>query len=350
MRRVLRILGGIILVLLLLVGVVAVVGYFAYFASPAEAAPQGYSFDLAEARRLADSMPGEKPAEIRVETVAAFAWPQLLTMAGGDFATVRMGCFSYQLVTPTGHYIIDTAMDSEIAAAMPRTDFFQNAYERMQGAISNADLVAVTHEHPDHLGGITRNPDVAALHAALRLTSEQIANPERHDNPRFESGALDGYEPLQYDGMTAIAPGVVLIEAPGHTHGSQMVFVELADGREVLFLGDVAWMWANVAESTTRPRFVSEFALPGGEEAASVQAQLEFLHQLSESEPDIVQIPGHDMNLIRDLLQSGLMRPRFIAAGAESASQSSDSAVIEAEPTDATEEEQEEPATDSTEV
>lgn len=324
MRRFLKVVAVLVLVVVLLLGAALAGLYFGYFAYPGDPSPGGYSFDLDEVRRLADSMPGDKPTEIRAETVAAFEWPQLLTMAGGSLRTVRMGCFAYQLVTPSGHYIIDTAMDSEMASTMPNTHFYQIAYERMQAAISNADLIAITHEHLDHLGGITRNPDVKSLHAALRLTHEQISDPERHDNPRFPEGALDGYEPLQYDVMTAIAPGVVLIEAPGHTHGSQMVFVEMADGREVLFLGDVAWIWSNVAEGTPRPRFVSELVLPGGEDRPLVLSELRFLRRLAESEPGIVQVPGHDMNVMRELLKTGVMKPMFTEKGA--------APVVEAEP------------------
>ena len=32
----------------------------------------------------------------------------------------------------------------------------------------------------------------------------------------------------------------------GYTPGSQMVYVKRADGREILFLGDVAWQMSNI--------------------------------------------------------------------------------------------------------
>lgn len=319
MKRLVKLFFKSLLVLALVIAAAAGLIYVTLFASPGEPSPDGYSFDIDEVRRLADAMPSERPIEIRVETVASFQWPQLFTMAGGSLSTVRMGCFAYQLVTLDGHYIIDTAMDSEIAATLPNTTFFENAYDRMQAAIGTADVIAVTHEHPDHLGGITKHPDVKALHGALRLTHDQIADPERHDSPRFPEGALDGYEPLQYDTMTAIAPGVVLIESAGHTHGSQMVFIALADGTEVLLLGDVAWMLANVTEASPRPEFVSRFVLPGGEDRARVLSQLQFLRQLSDTEPGMILIPGHDMNVMRELLASGVLKPMFQVTGSGTA-------------------------------
>ena len=333
MKRPLRTIFRVIGTLVVLFGAFVLIVYNALFAGPGEPAPGGYSFDIEEVRRLADSMPGDKPRAIAVETVGSFEWPELLTMAGGSLRTVWMGCFAFQLITPSGHYIIDTGMDREIAGAMPRTDFYEIAYDRMQAVIRTADLIAITHEHPDHIGGITKNPDVKSLHHALRLTHEQISDPDRHANPPFPAGALDGYEPLQYEGMTAIAPGVVLIAAAGHTHGSQMVYVQLADGREVLFLGDVAWMWKNVTNTTPRPKFVSDFALPGGEDRPLVYSQLKFLRELTQNEPNIVQIPGHDMNVIRRLMQPpSLLAPMFVAAGervAETDAQADEPAIVE---------------------
>jgi glyoxylase-like metal-dependent hydrolase (beta-lactamase superfamily II) len=48
--------------------------------------------------------------------------------------------------------------------------------------------------------------------------------------------------------MLAIAPGVVLKKAQGHTPGSQMVFVALASGSELLFVGDVVWNFDAVTQ------------------------------------------------------------------------------------------------------
>ena len=65
--------------------------------------------------------------------------------------------------------------------------------------------------------------------------------------------------PLEYDHYYAAAPGIVLVKAPGHTPGSQLVFVKLASGKELLFIGDVAWHMDQIRQLWYRPRLVTDF-------------------------------------------------------------------------------------------
>ena len=146
------------------------------------------------------------------------------------------------------HTIIDTAMDPQQSTTMPGTTFHQDAYDRMSQALTTATAIAITHEHIDHLGGLTQQPNIQALLPALKLTKEQLEDPTRHDSPTFPPGALENYQPLDYQTATAIAPGVVLIKAPGHTIGSQIVYIKMANGQERLLLGDVAWVIKNVTQ------------------------------------------------------------------------------------------------------
>ena len=88
--------------------------------------------------------------------------------------------------------------------------------------MSTATQIVITHEHMDHIGGLTTHADLARVLPKAKLTREQLSEPERSLPARFPERALDGYQPLVYEQYHAIAPGVVLIKAPGHTPGSQM--------------------------------------------------------------------------------------------------------------------------------
>jgi glyoxylase-like metal-dependent hydrolase (beta-lactamase superfamily II) len=94
----------------------------------------------------------------------------------------------------------------------------------------------------------------------------------------------------------------VLIKAPGHTPGSQIVFVQTANGNEYLFLGDVAWHWRNVELVRERPRFVAMIAQMDRD---ALFWQLQELKRLSSAEPNIRLIPGHDGPPVAALIKEG---------------------------------------------
>jgi len=175
----------------------------------------------------------------------------------------------------------------------------------MQAAMMQASLILITHEHLDHIGGLAVHPDLQALLARTKLTREQIAEPERIRLGRV----LADYVPLEYEKYRAIAPGVVLIKAPGHTPGSQMVYVRCADGAEFLFIGDVAWQSRNIEMQRERARLVTWLWLE--EDRDAVLAELVALKRLSDAQPAVHIIPGHDGARVGALLRAGALRKPF---------------------------------------
>lgn len=266
-----------------------------------------YNIDMTEVRRLAASNPGADPEAVHVEEVAAFRFPAAAIMAGSGWSSRTMPVFSYQVIYPDRTIVIDTAMDERLSNSMGVDSFDKAAYQRMTKGIASASLLVLTHEHPDHIGGLTVQPDLARVLKITRLTREQVNHPEKMDPAAFPPGALSGYQPLDYGPYFALAPGVVLIKSPGHTPGSQMVFVRKADGTEILFLGDVAWQFENVEQVRERPRLGTLFLLK--EDRDAVLLELQELNRISKAEPHLHMVPGHDGRVVQNLVdQSVLVR------------------------------------------
>ena len=293
-----------------LIGLAVIVGFAgaAYYWELGESpAPQGrFDLDLSEVRRLAESMPGARPVDIRVERVADFRAPAAAIVAGDGWRQETLQALSYQLVYPDHTVILDTAMDQAQAKAMGAVSkIYQDAYDRMIQAMSKAQLILITHEHPDHIGGLAAHPELLRL---ARLTREQVDNPAHMLPARFPENAFQGYPALIYDRYFAAAPGVVLIKSPGHSPGSQMIFVTRQGGVELLFLGDVAWSMRNVTLLRERPRYVANML---DENRAAVMRQLATLHALTQTDPKLNLIPGHDGGPVAALLQRGLFHEKF---------------------------------------
>lgn len=285
------------------VALVLIASYWWLFVQTAEARGD-WALNLAEVRQQADAIPGEKPRMIRVERVGQFRFPRAVVQAGDGWGLQPMQIFSYQIVFPDRTAIIDTALTE----ALPGGSLDREALDRLGKALAKASLIVVTHEHVDHLGGLAAQPNLRELLRVARLNPEQVSHPELLDPARFPPGSLDGYRPLAYTRSVAVAPGVVLIRAPGHTPGSQLVYVQQADGVEFLFLGDVAWDHRNVDSVRGRPRAA---ALAIKEDRGPVMRQLEQLHELARSEPRLHQVPGHDPGPVDALVAQHLIQEKF---------------------------------------
>jgi glyoxylase-like metal-dependent hydrolase (beta-lactamase superfamily II) len=274
---------------------------------PADA---GFPLDMAEVRKLAGSLPGARPSAIRYEHVYDSRFAKGMVVTGDGWSGTDLSIYSYQVVYPDKAAIIDTTMSRDVPLpGFAVQNYDTAAWERMLAAMDKASLVVVTHEHMDHIGGVAAHPKLKELLPKVRLTEEQLAHPDRMWPVKFPEGVLDGYQPLSYERYHAIAPGMVLIKAPGHTPGSQMVYVKLADGREILFLGDVVWKMRNIETQRERPRWVT--ALLVREDRHAVFGQIKTLGELMQREPSLKIVPGHDKPVVEALAAEGYLQPGF---------------------------------------
>jgi glyoxylase-like metal-dependent hydrolase (beta-lactamase superfamily II) len=288
------------------------VAYWWYFLE--SSVPDGkFALDLAKLRSLANSVQAEKPVAVRVEHVGSGVFPLAIAVAGGSWTSNDVPFQSFQIVYPGGRsVIIDTGMDKATATKDGAPKFYdEEAYARVVAAMERAERIVVTHEHFDHMAGLTNAPNVKALMNAAVLTAEQVASTAPAGIvAKVPPDALQGYKPLSYERHHVLSPGVVLIKAPGHTPGSQMIFVQLQNGVEYLFLGDVAWTMANVDLVRERPRAVTQFFLQ--EDRNLVALQLRAIKEAKDANPDLKIVPGHDQGVLNQALAEGWLTAGFL--------------------------------------
>jgi glyoxylase-like metal-dependent hydrolase (beta-lactamase superfamily II) len=268
-----------------------------------------FELDIERVRALASEVPGEKPASIELEEVAEFTFPATGVVAGDGWKGTQLPVYSYRLIYPDSSIIVDTGMTQDMATGSELTKFDAAALARVQAAMSNAAQIVVTHEHMDHIGGLTTHTDLANVLPTAKLTREQLSQPERSLPAKFPDHALDGYQPLVYDHYHALAPGVVLIKAAGHSPGSQIVYVQTASGAELLLIGDVAWHYRNIELQRERARLMTMLFLK--EDRKAVFGQLAALKRVHEQQPAVHIVPGHDGPVIEGLVASGILKRGF---------------------------------------
>ena len=304
MPRFLKILLGILVVLLAAGG-----GAFLWLTAREEVpAETDYVISLEELRSLAGSLPGAKPKEIRSALVAETFLPRAALFAGESFEPHPMVHQVFQVLYPEGggYLLIDAAFpEAKLAQMGDGGKYHAAAFAEVLAALRGAKQIFVTHEHFDHLGGVAAAPAPESLVGRLRLTREQLGNAKAADDAALPE-ALRRMAPLDYERVLAVAPGVVLQKAPGHTPGSQLVYVQTADGLEYLFIGDVAWHIDQLTKLHYRPRLVTDFFI--GEDRKAVLAQFRALHELMRGSPKLLVVVSHDRDQRARLLAAGALR------------------------------------------
>ncbi len=264
---------------------------------------QVFDADLSAVRVLAGVVPGALPIALNAVKFAASIRPRKFVIEGGDETPVTMPRTVYQVVYPDGTVMIDAGMDKATHDSFGEGEpYDSDAFAQVMRALRAARLIVLTHYHADHVGGLVTAGDIDALAGKTIATAETLSlmmNQPHRPHLKLAERSAEQFICVSYGRYYPVAPGMVLIKAPGHSPDMQMIYLRLQSGQEYLHSIDAAWNEANI-------RDVKGKAAPWvKEDVAAVMAQLRWLNRLMADEPDLHILVTHDGELLDRMIERG---------------------------------------------
>lgn len=263
---------------------------------------------LQQVRAAAMAIPGELPQRINYLKYASSIrqWSDIVEDGSNDPCTMARTVF--QIEYSSGWIMVDAGMDRAVHHFFEKEKpqpFDDTAAARVAQAVQNARLILITHEHGDHVAGAIRNAN-DQLPPKTILTKEQanslINNPQMPEI-KLDEAKSKQYIITQFESVLPVAPGVVLIKAPGHTNGEIMIYTKLQDGHEYLFTGDVSWSYKGVAEKKLKPKSERKRV---GENADLIEQQINWINERMVQDKMTILV-SHDDIMLPQFAASGLI-------------------------------------------
>ena len=262
---------------------------------------------LDQIRQVAGMIPGRRALRINVLKFAESHRSKKFSVQGAPDEPSVQARTVFQVVYADGTVMIDSGMDEQVHRFFGRgavEPYYPEAAKSVERALRSARAIIVTHEHGDHVAGAIRSPFATELAPKTLLTRTQVQ--ELETNPQMPEIKItpdiaSRYNVVDYEKYLPFGPGVALIKAPGHTPGSQMIYVALETGREFLFIGDTAWHMDSV-------RLIKGKAAPWiQEDEGALLAQLKWLNDLYQTEKNLFIVASHDEEERKELIAKGVL-------------------------------------------
>jgi glyoxylase-like metal-dependent hydrolase (beta-lactamase superfamily II) len=270
-------------------------------------AERPFEADLAIIRRMATVPPGALPLAVNGVRIAASIRPKKFVIAGGDDSPVTMPRTAFQVVYPDCTVMLDSGFDKathdSFSPDKPEP-YFPEQFVKLERALNAARLIVLTHHHADHVGGVVTASNFASLAGKTIITmdvADCLMNTPHRPHLKLTQAAIEKFIVLDYPKYYPVAPGMVLIRSPGHSTDSQMVYMRLQSGREILHSVDSAWNLENVL-------LLRGKAAPWvKEDVPAVLGQLRWLKRTHENERDLTILITHDDELFTRVTTSGIV-------------------------------------------
>lgn len=271
-----------------------------------ESAAASWSAQLEQIRHVAAMIPGRRALRVNVLKFAESLRSKKFSVQGAADQPSVQARTVFQIVFADGTVMIDSGMDEQVHRFFGRgaiEPYYSGAAKEVEQALRNARAIIITHEHGDHVAGVIRS-QLAELAPKTVLTRAQVegleTNPQMPEI-KITSEMAGRYNVVDYQKYLPFGPGIALIKAPGHTPGSQMVYVALESGLEYLFIADTAWHMDSV-------RLIKGKAAPWiQEDEPAILAQLKWLNGLLQTEKNLFIIASHDDDEHKDLIARGVL-------------------------------------------
>ncbi len=273
----------------------------------AQAPAPAWSADLKEIRRVAAMIPGPRPLRINMLKFAESRRTKNFSVQGAAAEPSVQARTVFQVVYRDGYVMVDAGMDEQVHKFFGRgvvEPYFPDEAKEVERAVRGARSIVVTHEHGDHVAGVIRSAFLDEIAPKTLLTRTQVqtlSTAPQMPEIKLTPAMAARYNVVDYDKYLPYGPGFALIKAPGHTPGSQMIYVVLESGREYLLAGDAAWHMDGVRQMKGKDApWVTE-------DKDQVLAQLQWLNELGRTERNLTVVVSHDVEQHKQLVDSGLL-------------------------------------------
>jgi len=266
-----------------------------------------WTADIKEVRQVAGLLPGAKPLRINVLKFAESRRTKNFSVKGAPKEPSIQARTAFQVVYRDGTIMVDSGMDLQVHKFFGRgveEPYFPDQFKEVERADRAARMIVMTHEHGDHVAGVIRTPFFAELAPKTVLTRTQVhtlmTEPQMPEI-KLTPEQAQHFIVIDYDKYYPFAPGMALIKSPGHTPGSQMIYVALESGKEYVLAGDVAWHMDGVRTVTGKDApWITE-------DEPAIQGELTWLNSLMRNEKNLTVVLSHDEEQRLDYIKQKLL-------------------------------------------